>query len=277
VSRFTARDGAQISYDDEGEGRPILLLHGLMAHRGFFSLQRPLSDTFRLVRVDMRGHGESSRAAPLTVAQLAEDVAALAERLDLEDAIGVGWSLGASVLWHVLTGPAGRRFAGAVVVDMTPCVLNQGGWGLGLSKEMCEARRAAIASDFETFATGAGHAIFRQPVCQDLQGLAEWAGAEFARNDAASIAALWDSLVAEDCRSRLRSVEQPSLVLHGAHSQLYASDTADYLVATLPQASSVEFDRSGHAPHLEQPERFNQALRLFAASLPPVLQDQLTN
>src|SRR3546814_15900921 len=94
-----------------------------------------------------------------TIEQLAADVSGLAQSLDLQDAIGVGWSLGASVLWHVLTGPAAHRFAGSVVVDMTPRVMNDAPWRLGLSKEACEARRPAIETDFPTFATAAGEAI----------------------------------------------------------------------------------------------------------------------
>ena len=62
--------------------------------------------------------------------------------LGLEGAVGVGWSLGATILWHVLAGPAGRRFAGAVVIDMTARVRNDDGWDLGLSPEACEARSA---------------------------------------------------------------------------------------------------------------------------------------
>jgi pimeloyl-ACP methyl ester carboxylesterase len=41
-------------------------------------------------------------------------------------------------------------------------------------------------------------------------------------------------------------------------------------VDALPSASTIEFDRSGHAPHLEQPELFNRTVRDFAAMLPPV-------
>ena len=138
MPHYIAPDGARIAYDDVGEGRPLLLLHGLMAHRGFFGRQSELGDEFRLISIDLRGHGESRAAgeAP-TVEQLAADVAGLTDSLDLRDAIGIGWSLGASVLWHVLTGPAGHRFAGSVIVDMTPCVMNDADWRLGLSSKAC--------------------------------------------------------------------------------------------------------------------------------------------
>ncbi len=271
MPHYTAPDGARIAYDDMGEGRPLLLLHGLMAHRGFFARQHELADSFRLIAVDLRGHGEtqSPGEAP-TIEQLTADVAGLADSLDLQDAIGVGWSLGASVLWDVLTGPAAHRFAGSVIVDMTPRVMNDQSWRLGLSEEACEARRRAIETDFPTFATAAGQAIFAASNAGTLAESARWAGEEFAKNDAGAISALWSSLVHQDFRARLGRIAQPTLIIHGAESHLYGSDTADHLEAALPHARAVRFDRSGHSPHFEQPELFNRAIRDFAASLPRV-------
>jgi pimeloyl-ACP methyl ester carboxylesterase len=274
LKQFMASDGAAVAYEDEGRGRPLVLLHGLMAHSGFFMRQRELADEFRLIAIDLRGHGQSRSDGPVTVEQLAHDVAALADDLDLEDAIGLGWSLGATVLWHVLASEAGRRFSGSVIVDMTPRVLNQEDWELGLAPELCQARTDSIRGDFASFALGAGQAIFTQPV-QD-EALAGWAGEEFARNDRQSMDALWASLVEQDVRPLLGSIAQPTLVIHGAHSQLYGSGTADFLVRALPNARAVQFDRSGHAPQLEQPELFNRTIREFAAGLPRVRERQTT-
>src|SRR5690349_2028288 len=176
---FTASDGTRIAYRDTGAGTPIVLLHGLMAHGGFFRAQDELARDHRVIAVDLRGHGESAEAgARPTVEQLAADIAGLAERLDLKGAIGVGWSLGATVLWHVLAGPAAGRFAGAVVVDMTARVKNDAEWDLGLSPEACEARSLAISEDFETFALTAGQAIFAQPVAPAHRKLDRKSGVE---------------------------------------------------------------------------------------------------
>jgi pimeloyl-ACP methyl ester carboxylesterase len=277
LQHFTVSDGAHIAFQESGSGRPIVLLHGLMAHSGFFSEQRELAANFRLIAVDLRGHGKSKAdGTPSTVERLAADVAELAQGLGLEDAIGVGWSLGASVLWHVLSGPAASCFSGAVIVDMTPRVLNDGEWDLGLSSEACEARRIAIRDDFPNFAVAAGQAIFAQPLVDGKKDLADWAGDEFARNEASAIGALWESLVQKDLRAALAAIRQPTLVIHGAHSQLYGSDTAEHIVSALPDARAVQFDRSGHAPHMEQPELFNRLVRDFAASLPRVTETQAT-
>jgi pimeloyl-ACP methyl ester carboxylesterase len=268
LRHFKASDGARIAYRDEGAGRPLVLLHGLMAHSGFFRAQSGLASDFRIVSIDLRGHGASRAAGgALTVEQLADDVAGIAEALDLEGAVGIGWSLGASVLWQVLAGPAGERFDGAVVVDMTPRVMNGGDWELGLSAEACDARSLAMAEDFETFAAGAGQAIFAQPIDSARREDADWASFEFARNDPAKIGRVWASLMDQDFRPLLGRIRQPTLVVHGAHSHLYDSATAEHLARLLPNSEIVRFAGSGHAPHIEEPGKFNEAIRAFADRL----------
>ncbi len=269
---FTASDGAQIAYRDTGsagDGRtPLVLLHGLMAHGGFFREQAPLADDFRLVTIDLRGHGGSpAPGGKASVERIAADIAGLVDALDLRGAIGVGWSLGATVLWHVLAGPAASRFAGAVVIDMTARVRNGDAWDLGLSPEACEARSQAIRDDFDSFARNAGSAIFAEPVPENLRDLADWAGAEFACSDPAAIASVWASLVRQDVRALLSGITHPTLIIHGGRSRLYGDDTADHLVAALPAAEAVRFHNSGHAPHLEEPEAFNRTVKQFAARL----------
>jgi len=270
LQSFTASDGARIAYRDEGEGTPVVLLHGLMAHGGFFKEQAALAGDFRIITIDLRGHGASrGEDARPTVERMAADVAELADTLGLEGAIGVGWSLGATVLWHVLAGPAAARFAGAVVVDMTARVRNDEEWDLGLSREACEARSRAIRDDYEAFALTAGQAIFAQPAAGGQHALAGWAAREFARNDAAAMASVWQSLIRQDMRALLEQIRHPTLIVHGAQSALYGEDNTDHLVAALPDARAVRFEASGHAPHLEQPELFNLTLKDFADGLSP--------
>jgi pimeloyl-ACP methyl ester carboxylesterase len=272
LKRFNASDGCVIAYRDEGDtcARPLLMLHGLMATGDFFDAQRPLAARHRLIRVDLRGHGRSAAGAHLDVARAADDIAELVAALDLQGAIGVGWSLGATALWRTLAGPAGGRFAGAVVVDMTARVRNGEDWSLGLSPEACAARAEAMRADFPAFAAAAGQAIFAQPVDPAHEAKAAWASDEFARSDESAIAALWASLEDEDVRPLLPCILQPTLIVHGAHSHLYGAETAAHLAAALPNARIVRFDRSGHAPHIEEPDRFNRIIADFAASLPPV-------
>lgn len=246
-----------------------------MAHSGFWDAQAPLRDRFRLIAPDLRGHGRSqAQAGSVTVDRLTRDIEELVAAMDLRDAVVVGWSLGAAIGWLLLTGPVGPRFAGSVVVDMTPRIANGGSWSLGLSPELIEARAAAFRDDFENFAPGAGQAILAPPIDEEKSRLAAWAGAEFARNDPAAMGVLWRSLAEADQRDLLPQVSCPSLIVRGRHSYLYGPDTARYLQRSLREARIVEFASSGHAPNLEQPELFNKVVNDFAARLQPAREEQ---
>ena len=109
----TLPDGAQIAWYDEGSGTPVVLLHGLMAHGGFYREQAPLAADFRLINIDLRGHGASVHDGEQpTVERIAQDVTELCEKLDLKDAIGVGWTTRSPTSrpsWCSALPPATRR------------------------------------------------------------------------------------------------------------------------------------------------------------------------
>jgi pimeloyl-[acyl-carrier protein] methyl ester esterase len=238
---FTASDGARIAYRDEGHGVPLVLLHGLMAHGGFFREQDVLADKFRLIRIDLRGHGASTKDGDRSsVERIAADVAELAAALDLRNAIGVGWSLGATILWHVLTGAAADRFAGAVVVDMTARVLNDEDWDLGLSAEACAARSAAIREDFESFAARCrsgdpSPSRSRTARARSPTGRASSSPATIPP-PSPRCGPRWSN---RTCAPSSQGIRHPTLIVHGAQSRLYGEDTADHLVAALPDARAV--------------------------------------
>ena len=93
------------------------------------------------------------------------------------------------------------------------------------------------------------------------------ATAQLSRCNGAEMAHIWNSMTAQDMRPLLPSIHLPVLVAHGALSEVYGPETSRYLVDTLPNARDAQFKRSGHAPHLEQPEEFAQAVRQFASQI----------
>lgn len=269
---FTASDGAQIAVSEEGAGRPLLLLHGWGAHSGFFAPQREaLRARFRVISVDLRGSVHAPAASGLTIGRIGLDVCELAAALNLADAIGVGWSMGAMALWAALAGPAANRFAGLVVVDMSPRIVAGPDWGLGLKggHDLAAAIRAGAAMRAEWPAFGRVFAarLFAAGLEDERAGLRAWAEAEAARADAERLAPLWISMAHQDFRAALAGVAQPTLIVHGVLSQLYAAETAEALARLLPCAERRPYERSGHAPHLEEPERFNRDIETFAAGL----------
>jgi pimeloyl-[acyl-carrier protein] methyl ester esterase len=250
---------------------PLLCVHGWAAHGGLFAPQfARFADTHRVIAPDLRGHGRSRAGAAPDIAGMADDVAALLEDLDLDGVVAVGWSMGAAVLWDLLRrSPAAERIAGLVVVDMTPRILNDVSWRLGLAGgfDALDSARATMRmrEDWREFSVRvAANALASEGA---PPALLETLQADFAGNDPELMAQAWESLCSMDLREDIARIATPTLVAYGARSQLYAPDVSAYLVAHAPNAVRVPFQRSGHAPHLEEPERFNRLLNDFVAIL----------
>jgi pimeloyl-ACP methyl ester carboxylesterase len=274
VPQLVLNDGLSMAYSDTGSGRPLLLVHGWAASGRFFNAQTEvLEKHFRVITPDLRGHGASlSPATPPTVDLLAADLAELVERLGLEDAVAVGWSMGAMVLWRALPLGLLARLAGMVVVDMTPRIVNEDGWSLGLKggydKRSAAAARQAMTADWRMFGAAMARSIPAEGLEAERRPLIDWVTHEVAHNTPEPLSHLWGSLAEQDFREDLAGFELPTLIVHGALSQLYAADTSLFLEARLPDARRICFERSGHAPHLEEPELFNRVVTEFAARLP---------
>ena len=130
--------GATLSYTDVGEGRPMLLLHGVAMSSIFFENNvADLSRDHRVLALDFRGHGSSPYVeGGHTVAQYARDVRALIGHLGLERPVLVGWSMGGLVAWDYL-----RQFgedpglAGVIIVSQGPSDLIQPEWPHGIADD----------------------------------------------------------------------------------------------------------------------------------------------
>jgi pimeloyl-ACP methyl ester carboxylesterase len=113
-------DGVGLSGDDTGEGKPIVLLHGLTATRRYVVMgSRALErGGHRVIAYDARGHGRSSPApapAAYTYEDLGHDLIAVLDDRGIERAVLAGASMGAhTLLWAALNVP--ERVAGLVVI-----------------------------------------------------------------------------------------------------------------------------------------------------------------
>ncbi|RME62674.1 MAG: alpha/beta hydrolase [Alphaproteobacteria bacterium] len=264
-------DGGSMAYQDQGTGRPVIFLHGWAMRGGLFAEQaKRLAHAYRCLVPDLRGHGESS---PLPsgqgVAALADDIAALIAHLALEGVVLCGWSMGAMVAWSLVERHGGARLAGLAIEDMTPRIPGAPDWAGGLKggHSIAAARHAATAMRrhwrrscprlvSRIFATG------RSPMPSHQAALAAASVA-----DPESMAALWESLVAQDFRAFLPSLALPTLILFGSQSQLYGPQASAWLAENMPRAKAVAFPDAGHAPHLEEPDRFSHALAAFLAEI----------
>ena len=245
----------------------LVFLHGWSMEGDIFAdVFARLSGRFLCIAPDLPGHGRTSGYAPTIEASVAALDALLAAE-ELEQVTLVGWSLGAAIAWRYLEAKGAARVARMVSIDMSPAILNQGGWKLGLVGQEADAVRAKAAWFAESWAEAAGYiaaGLYAEPDGPPLLPVSQ-ARTRILDNDPAALAQFWTSLCDSDSRDLIARLPVPLLAIHGAQSRLYSMATGEWLAATAPRASVLRFENSGHSPHLEEPEAFAAALAGFAA------------
>ena len=269
-SSLRLRDGNVLSFFDQGSGDPLVLVHGWAVTADYFSgIISRLSGEFRVICPDLRGHGQTPAGqAALDIELLADDLQDVIEQLDLTNVVVLGWSMGAMVAWrHGLKYPDGR-VCGHIIEDMTPRVLNGADWSLGMSNGLDAESSAravrAMQRDWPAYAEAFTPKIYSRQCAQTDESLIGRTRGDIQTRDPEAMSALWSAMVKEDFRAELPALKVPTLVTFGGRSDAYGPETSRYLVDSLPNAELKAFSHSGHAPHLEEPEEFSDAVIAFA-------------
>ncbi len=261
---FRTTDDVTLAYTDEGEGRPVVLVHGYTAPAASWALtvDALLDAGYRAIAFDRRAHGKSETPAHgQRMARHGRDLGELLAHLDLDDAVVVGASMGGNTLWAYVDqfGPA--RLAGVVIVDQTPKMLNADGWKHGFYGY--ERANAGTLFAQGVPVTGAGRTVDRSGPA--VLRLVERLGAPPAFRDptAPETLPLLADHALQDWRDVVRRFPLPLLMLAGRESQVWPCEHAEAAVAGTPHGRALVIEDAGHAISFDQPDRFNEALLEF--------------
>jgi len=211
VDTFKASDGTQLAYyvddftDPWKKAPMLLLLHAAMGSgRRYFAWIPPLSPHYRVVRMDLRGHGNSPVPPPgdeLTLDRLVADVAELMDHIDCPSAHIVGNSAG-GYLGQQLAMNQGERVRSLMLFGSTPGLKNSQApsW---IPQIQAKGLRAFLA---ETIAD-------RLPLDKVDPGLVEWFLDEAAKNDPAYIGKFVLLMARYDWSDQLDRITCPMLVV----------------------------------------------------------------
>jgi len=209
-----------------------------------------------VINVDLRGHGESpAHEGGHTVSQYARDVRHLLQALGLDGAVIGGWSMGSLVVWDMIRQFGTDGLAGHVVVSQGPSDLKQDGWELGAFtiEELHETLAAAQADYRGVMENFVPTMLMDEPSAADLEllvGETQRVGA-----NAGTCILLDQSL--QDYRDVVGGYQLPTLLAWGRDEKLIPVASGEWLAERIP-GELVIFERSGHCPMWEEPERFNQ-------------------
>jgi pimeloyl-ACP methyl ester carboxylesterase len=266
-----------LHYVEQGQGQPLVLVHGWSQSTRCFAKQlADLSDAYRVIAVDMRGHGESPK--PLhgyRVARLAADLYDFLVQHDLREVALGGHSMGASVIWSYLEQFGSERIAKLIFIDQAPLVTN----GMGLTgSALAEAGCAftptslydiahAIITDRESTLAGLRSAFFSAEVGDEDFVMAV---NESLKVPAECAARLLIDHASQDWRDVIQQVipalNLPTLVFGGELASIFPPQAAEWIAAQIPGARLSVFGRDEGGSHFmfwENPHKFNAVLRDF--------------
>lgn len=244
-------------------GRALVFIHGL----GFPSpvwrkqLSSDLLEDFRMVALDLRGHGCSARPRHgYDRGEVwAEDLRAVIEECDLAGAVLVPWSYGGLVVLDYLRQHGDRDIGGIVFAGAS----HRGGsaaWrrDLGIGEDFDAVR--TVPRSVEDMVALVGQMTAR-PLPYDERCL--WLGMGMGTPRRVRAAMLRRAVDNDDV---LRSLTRPALVLHGRADAAVPWSEGRRAAQLIPDAELQVFDDVGHAPFWEIPQSFNHVLRGFASS-----------
>ena len=257
-------NGVRLFYEDRGEGPAIILLHGFTGSHKDWAAQIPvLAEKYRVIAIDQRGHGQSaapSSASDYSVKIMAEDARGLLRHLGIDRSCIMGHSMGGFMAFElVLAYP--EMVSALVLVDTSSGEFERAPGYAELRARLDElARTEGMEAAFEYNAANnpmtrehferhpERREVTRQKMLETSVDAYVYVADSFSR---------WESLT-----PRLGEIRVPTLIVVGDEDAPFikASRTMEESIANSKLAILAG---SGHSPHEEVPEAFNNVLLGF--------------
>jgi pimeloyl-ACP methyl ester carboxylesterase len=244
-------DGVSIHVEEQGSGRPILLLHGGAGPKSMAGFAAMLAKGAHVIVPTHPGFMRTARPTWLdSVSDLALAYADLLEALDLNDVLVIGQSMGGWIASE-LGARNCSRIGGIVLVNAVGVFVE--GHDIADPFKLSPAELSALAF----------HDPSRFPIDPSKLGPDELAN--MAANRAALAIYSAPHMYDPKLLRRLRRVSVPSMVVWGESDRIVDLEYGRAFAAALPNARFEPIAKSAHFPQLEQPERLLELVLNFAS------------
>jgi non-heme chloroperoxidase len=246
MGRITTSDGTRIWYKDWGSGQPVVFSHGWPLTADVWDEQAYFvaSNGFRAIAHDRRGGGRSSQ--PWDGNDLdtyADDLAALMDGLNLQDAVLVGHSTGGGEVTRYIGRHGTSRVAKAVLLGaIPPLMLKTDANPGGTPMEVFDQLRAGLAKDPSQFWRDLSEPFYgaNRPGSQVSQGVRDafwmWSMQVNYKSAYDCIKAFSETDLTED----LKRFDVPTLIMHGDDDQIVPIDDSARLSAQIVKDATLK-------------------------------------
>ena len=257
-------NGITIAYSDQGTGLPIVFLHAFPLNRTMWATQeKALSSQFRIITIDLRGHGESD--APLwlyTLEQSADDVNALLDQLAIQQALFVGLSMGGYILFAFYRKYA-ARVKGLILADTRAQAdtAEEKDGRFQMAQTAYKKGPSAIADIMIPKLISPATIQTKQDLVQQVRAMIEGNQISGITGNLMAMAERSDSV------PLLSQITCPTQIIVGELDQATPPSDAKLMAGEIPNAHLAIIPGAAHLANLEQPTTFSQIVSSFASDL----------
>ena len=273
MSTITTKDGIEIYYKDWGKGPVVTFSHGWPLSSDAWDGQMLflVQNGFRVVAHDRRGHGRSSQASSGNdMNGYADDLAAVIETLDLNDATLVGHSTGGGEVVRYIGNHGTKRVAKAVLIAaVPPIMLKTAANPEGLPMEVFDNMRSGLMKDRSQFYKDLAIQFYgaNRTGAKVSQGVLDqfwlWSMQAGLKNAYESIKAFSETDFTED----LKKIDVPTLVMHGEDDQIVpVKDAAVKSARLIKGAKEIYYPGAPHGLTATLQDQVNADLLTFLRS-----------
>jgi len=252
---------------DAGEGRPVVLIHGWPLSDEMYEYQYNdlINNNFRVIGITLRGFGKSDKPySAYTYDVHAGDIKNILNKLEIEDAVLGGFSMGGAIAIRYASVDNGAHVSKLALFGAAAPIWTQRSdfpYNLptsavdGLIKLNYQDRPKLLA-DFAK--------IFSATETSLNEGIGFWLN-EICLS--ASWYATVQCLIAlrdTDLRNDLGKISIPTLIMHGKKDKICSFDLAEQMKSGIAGSQLIAFENSGHSLFLEETRKFNDTLIKFA-------------
>lgn len=252
---------SSIHYSDQGSGKAIVLLHGyLETHEIWNDFALELAKSFRVISIDIPGHGKSGKIAEVhTMDLMAEAVDTVLRNLYIDKAFMIGHSLGGYVALAYLANYT-RNVTGLCLFHSTPFADT-------------DEKKANRDREINLIKEGKQNQIFQTNVPKGfandnlapMKAKVEWAITLAAKSAPEGIIALLEGLKNRPDRQKLlKETGTPILFILGKKDNYIPYDVMYAVAQRSPKGEVLTLENSGHMGFLEEPGICLETLRSFA-------------
>ncbi|WP_313891681.1 alpha/beta hydrolase [Psychrobacillus sp.] len=253
----TVENGVKIYVEDINPlgKETILFIHGWPLNHNQFEYQFNVLPAmgYRCIAIDWRGYGNSDKPiSGYNFDRLADDVHAVISTLQLKNFTLAGHSTGGAISIRYMARYQGYGVSKLILIDAAS--------PSSVSEEVANTFITETLNDRPKMLRGLTDVFFFQYITPPLSDWFFQLGLQAA---GWSTAAVMMSLRDENVYNDLGKIQVPTLIIHGIHDKVVPFNKAQETNRLIKNSQLVPFQYSGHAPFLEERDKFNQLLAQF--------------